>query len=301
MFMFLVTRSVPQLVQINNSRLAFHSAVESHLRMTRLSTEAATSQDVASGDLPFTGMQNGIVFEDVGFKYAGDGSDIPALTGVSLAIARGQMVALVGRSGAGKSTLVDLIPRFYDPTEGRILIDGRSIAEYELTSLRRRIGFVMQDPVFFHDTIRANIEIGLDAPLDERGLSDCLVKSHAAEFVNRLPRGADSKIGERGLQLSAGQRQRLAIARALAQDPDILILDEPTSALDSVSEAAIQASLEGLRGNITIVVIAHRLATIRNADVIVVLEGGRVVDVGTHASLRREGGTYERLVALQTI
>jgi ABC-type multidrug transport system fused ATPase/permease subunit len=301
MFMFLVTRSVPQLVQINNSRLAFYSALDSHLNMTRLSEEAAASRDVASGNAPFVGIRKKITFEDVGFNYSGDQADIPALANVSLSIERGQMVALVGPSGAGKSTLVDLIPRFYDPSTGRILIDGRPIGEYELSSLRRRIGFVMQDPVFFHDSIRANIEIGLEAPLDERKLRNCLAKSHAAEFVDRLRDGVETKIGERGLQLSAGQRQRLAIARALAQDPDILILDEPTSALDSVSESAIQASLEDLRGEITIVVIAHRLATIRNADLIVVLEGGRVADIGTHATLRSEGGTYERLVELQTI
>jgi ABC-type multidrug transport system fused ATPase/permease subunit len=237
----------------------------------------------------------------VSFDYTRDGVEVPALRNVTLRIPKGQTVALVGPSGAGKSTLVDLIPRLYDPTSGRIMIDGLPIADYETTSLRRRIGFVTQDPIFFHDTVRANIEIGLESPLSDAKLQDCLIKSHSAEFVEAMGNGADTVIGERGLQLSGGQRQRLAIARALAQDPDILILDEPTSSLDSLSEAEIQASLEGLRGEMTVVVIAHRLTTIRNADLIFVLERGRIVDTGTHASLQRDSGTYERLVAMQTV
>jgi ABC-type multidrug transport system fused ATPase/permease subunit len=299
MFMLVVTRTVPNLVQINNTRLNLYSALESHARMKRLGAEAAASRDVTSGDIPFQGLRSQIAFEDVHFSYTRDDQAVPALQGVSMAIPKGQTVALVGPSGAGKSTLVDLIARFYDPTQGRILVDDLPIEDYEITSLRRRIGFLTQDPIFFNDTIRANIEIGLDQPLSDAKLRDCLVKSQSAEFVDRLPYGVDSVIGERGLRLSGGQRQRLAIARALAQDPDVLLLDEPTSALDSISEAKIQKSLEALHGTISIVIIAHRLTTIRNADFIVVLDDGRIVDTGTHASLMGNQGPYRTLVEMQ--
>jgi len=180
-------------------------------------------------------------------------------------------------------------------------MNGHPIRAYDVKSLRRSIGFVTQETVLFHDTIRANIEIGLDAPLDDAALKDVLEMSHAATFVNRLPDGVDTVIGERGMEISGGQRQRLAFARALAQKPNILILDEPTSSLDSESEAEIQASLADLRGMLTLIIVAHRLATIRNANQIVVLDDGQLVGCGSHDDLFGRPGLYRSLVELQRL
>jgi ABC-type multidrug transport system fused ATPase/permease subunit len=262
---------------------------------------AAAITDVRSGWRPFVALKGAIEFRNVSFSHNRDTVPVPALRNVSFTIRKGKSVALVGASGAGKSTLVDLIPRIYEPSSGAILIDGEPLESYEIVSLRQRIAFVTQESVLFHDTVRANIEFGLDAPLGDAELRDCLVKSHCAEFVDRLPAGVDTIIGERGMQISGGQRQRLALARALAQKPEILILDEPTSALDSISEAAIQASLKSFHGEMTMLIVAHRLATIRDADLIVVLDEGEVVDMGTHDKLIDDRGPYRALVEMQLL
>ena len=301
MFLFLIARATPLLIQINTSRLLIHSSVESHLRIDRMREAAAATPEVDTGTKPFRKLKDGISFHHVSFSYSRDNVLVPALHDVSFTIPKGSTVALVGPSGAGKSTLVDLIPRFYEPSGGMILIDGQPIESYDVLSLRRRTAFVTQESVLFHDTIRGNIEMGLDAPLSDAKLRACLECSHCAEFVDRLPRGVETAIGERGMQISGGQRQRLVLARALAQDPEILILDEPTSALDSISEAEIQASLENLRGRITMIIIVHRLATIRNADSIVVLEDGEIVGMGTHDTLIDDHGPYRTLVELQRL
>jgi ABC-type multidrug transport system fused ATPase/permease subunit len=298
MFLFLTTRAVPQLIQINTLRLNFNGGIESHYRASRLAIEADAAQDVPTGGRPLLRF-NEIVFENVSFSYWRDGIEIPALLDIDVALSKGQMIALVGASGAGKSTFADLVARFYDPTSGRILIDGCPATEFDVRSLRRKIGFVTQDNVFFNNTIRANIEAGLGRRLSDEKLKWCLEMSHAQEFIEQLPKGVETLVGERGQQLSGGQRQRLALARALAQEPEILILDEPTSALDSLSEQAIQNSLERLRSKLTILVIAHRLSTIRNADVIVVLSEGRIIGCGTHDSLYQRDGAYKDMVELQ--
>jgi subfamily B ATP-binding cassette protein MsbA len=301
MFMLLIARATPLLIQINTSRLAIHGSIESHLRIDRMSAAAAAVPEAKSGNKPFTGMTSGIEFDRVSFSYDRDDVKIPALRGVSFVAAKGKTLALVGPSGAGKSTLVDLIPRFHEPQSGAVKIDGDPIESFELSSLRQRIAFVTQETVLFHASIRGNIEIGLAEPLSDAKLRECLEKSHCTEFVDRLPQGVETEIGERGMQLSGGQRQRLALARALAQDSEVLVLDEPTSALDSISEAAIQASLDALRGQMTVIVIAHRLATIRHADLIVVLDEGKVVGRGTHESLMANTGTYRDLVDMQRL
>jgi subfamily B ATP-binding cassette protein MsbA len=234
-------------------------------------------------------------FEAVEFAYR---DDVPVLRGVSFEVARGEVVALVGSSGAGKSTLMDLVPRFHDPTAGRVRIDGNDLRDLTLDSLRGQLGIVTQETILFHDTVRSNIAYGrTDASDgDVRAAAEA---AHAHAFVSRLPEGYDTVIGERGAKLSGGERQRIAIARALLRNPPILLLDEATSALDAESERLVQEALERLMRDRTVLVIAHRLSTVQHADRIVVLEQGRVVESGRHAELLERGGVYRRLHDLQ--
>jgi subfamily B ATP-binding cassette protein MsbA len=246
------------------------------------------------GATPLPSFREAIRFEGVGFAYDGT----PVLSDVDLTLRRGEVVALVGRSGSGKSTLASLLPRFYDPTAGRITIDGLDLREVTLHSLRGQIGLVTQETVLFDDTVRANIAYGrADVPLER--VIEAATAAHADGFIRLLPEGYDTRLGERGTRLSMGQRQRLAIARALLKDPPILVLDEATSALDAESEASVQEALETLMVGRTSLVIAHRLATVRRADRIVVLEAGRIVEMGRHADLLTRGGLYARLHELQ--
>jgi len=213
-------------------------------------------------------------------------------------VKKGEVLAIVGSSGAGKSTLVHLIPRFFDVTGGRILIDGHDVREVTLASLRRQIGIVTQDTILFNDTVRNNIAYG-QPHVSDKAVIGAAQAVLAHDFIQRLPEGYDSIIGERGLTLSGGERQRLAIARALLKNAPILILDEATSALDSESEALVQSALQNLMVGRTVFVIAHRLSTVRRADRIVVLENGQIADIGTHEDLLTRLGTYRRLYDLQ--
>jgi subfamily B ATP-binding cassette protein MsbA len=223
-----------------------------------------------------------IVFDRVDFRYHGDGDYI--LKDISLRVPAGTMVAVVGSSGAGKTTLVDLLPRFYDPQNGAIRIDGADLRDVSLASLRAQIGVVSQHTILFNDTVRANIAYGMpDAPLAK--VEAAARQANADGFISRLREGYDTVVGEQGLKLSGGERQRLAIARALLKDAPILILDEATSALDSESESVVQEALDALMRGRTTFVIAHRLSTVRNADMIVVVEEGRIVEKGSHEEL----------------
>ena len=237
-----------------------------------------------------------VTFDDVTFYY--ESQTVPALNDINLTIRAGEMVALVGSSGSGKTTLVNLVPRFYEPTTGRILIDGVDIQSYTLRSLRSQIGMVSQDVVLFDDSIRNNIAFGReDASEDDIIRAARLAYAH--DFVERFPQGYQTIVGEKGVKLSGGERQRLAIARAILRDPPLLILDEATSALDTESERVVQLALANLMKNRTTVVIAHRLSTIQQADRIMVLARGSIVEVGTHDELLRRGGQYQRLHAMQ--
>jgi subfamily B ATP-binding cassette protein MsbA len=204
----------------------------------------------------------------------------------------------VGSSGAGKTTLVNLIPRFYDPTEGAILIDGVDLREIRLAALRRQIGIVSQETLLFDDTVRNNIAYGKDE-VNEDAITDAAKAAYAHEFIMRLPNGYATLIGENGVKLSGGERQRLAIARALLRNPPILILDEATSSLDTESERMVQMALANLMKGRTTFVIAHRLSTVQRADRIVVLAGGRLVEIGRHDDLLARGGIYQRLYQMQ--
>ena len=220
------------------------------------------------------------------------------LRDINLEVRRGEVLAIVGTSGAGKSTLVHLIPRFFDVTEGRLLIDGQDIRDVTLASLRAQIGIVTQDTVLFNDTVRNNIAYG-QPNVPQKEVEAAARAALAHDFILALPASYDTVIGERGVRLSGGERQRLAIARALLKNAPVLILDEATSALDSESESLVQSALHNLMTGRTVFVIAHRLSTVRRADRIVVIENGTIADVGAHEELMRNLGTYRRLYDLQ--
>ena len=237
-------------------------------------------------------------FEHVSFTYGSEGEDARVLHDISLEVRRGEVAAIVGSSGSGKSTLVHLIPRFFDATEGRLLIDGHDVRDVTLASLREQVGIVTQETVLFNDTVRNNIAYGQPhVALKEVEAAARAALAH--DFIRALPAGYDEVIGERGVRLSGGERQRIAIARAILKNAPILILDEATSALDSESEALVQSALHNLMSGRTVFVIAHRLSTVRRADRIVVIENGAIADIGAHEDLMTKLGTYRRLYELQ--
>lgn len=245
-----------------------------------------------------------IEFREVSFQYAN--AERGALEQIQLSIPKGKMVALVGASGAGKSTMADLLPRFYDPSQGQILLDGKDIRSLRIHDLRNLMGIVSQEAILFNDTVRNNILFSSASAFKDDTEGDAAVvaaarAANAHEFIIQLPDGYNTNIGDRGSKLSGGQRQRLTIARALLKNPPILILDEATSALDSESEKLVQAALEKLLENRTALVIAHRLSTVQHANEIIVLDAGRIVERGTHVSLMQGGKVYRRLVELQAL
>ncbi len=243
---------------------------------------------------PVPALPQRLAFEGVGFSYD---PKHQVLRGITLEVNRGETVALVGGSGGGKTTLVNLVPRFFDPTSGRITLDGTDLREFDVRALRQMIGFVNQETLLFMDTVHDNIAYGKSS--NREAVVAAAKKAHAHEFISRLSKGYDTPLAETGSSLSGGQRQRMAIARALLQDPPILILDEATSALDTESERAVQDALEALMQDRTTLVIAHRLSTIQKATRIVVLKHGHVAETGTHAELLALGGEYARLHAMQ--
>ena len=284
-FFFLLFRLVPVIQDINGARASLASlqgAVDNIKELLRTDNK----QYFQNGDMEFVGLKRSIELVSVDFAY--DASNW-VLNNVTLTIEQGQMTALVGASGAGKTTLADLIPRFYDPTHGKVLIDGVDLRHLEIDSLRRKLAVVSQDTFIFNTSVRNNIAYGTERA-SQVEIEEAARQANALEFIQQMPEGFDTQLGDRGMRLSGGQRQRLAIARALLRNPEILILDEATSALDSVSERLIQESLEKLSVGRTVIAIAHRLSTIAKADKVVVLEQGRIVEQGKYQELLERRG-----------
>jgi subfamily B ATP-binding cassette protein MsbA len=284
-FLFVLFKMMPVLRQLDGARVQisnFYGPLNNIKELLRTDNKTY----LKNGKTQFSGLRHAIEFVAVDFGY--DPGEL-VLHNISLTIKQGQMTALVGGSGAGKSTLVDLIPRFYDPTQGQILIDGVDSQELDINSLRRKLAVVSQDTFIFNTSVRNNIAYAIDN-VDEEAIWKAARLANALEFIQELPNGFDTQLGDRGVRLSGGQRQRIAIARALLRDPEILILDEATSALDSVSERLIQDSLEKLSTGRTVIAIAHRLSTIVRADKVVVLDQGRVVEQGGYQELLEQRG-----------
>ena len=293
-FMILVMRLLPPLKQLSQAPTVAQQSLAAAERLFEILDEPTEAQHDA-GTRDVRELRVAIAFERVSFAYGTE----PVLDHIDLVANRGDVVALVGASGAGKSTLVDLIPRFIEPTTGRITLDGADTREITLGSLRALTGIVSQDTVLFNDTVRANIAYGASGRYTQAQVEAAARAANAHGFIAELAQGYDTVLGERGTRLSGGQRQRIAIARALLTDPPILILDEATSALDTESERLVQEAIDRLLTGRTVFVIAHRLSTIAHATQILVLDRGRVVERGTHADLIARGGTYARLHAMQ--
>ena len=294
-YLLVLLRVLPLISQLNTIRSNFASTAASvDIINEFLSLDDKPFMD--KGKLPYIKLEEGVSFNSLCFAYPSHEKLV--LKDVNLYLPRGTTLALVGGSGAGKSTLADLLPRFYDPIAGSITIDGTDLREFDVISLRKRMGIVSQDTFLFNDSVQNNIAYGR-AEATEDEILTAAKRANAYEFISKLPQGFDTLIGDRGVMLSGGQRQRLAIARALLQNPEILILDEATSALDTVSERLVQAALDDLSRDRTTLIIAHRLSTVQKANQIAVLDQGQVVEVGTHEELLQKGGYYSRLYSMQ--
>ncbi len=310
--LFVLTRLNSKVKEFNSGRQVISQNMSGLVLVRDMAEDARHSNRIRGGALEFTGIEREIVLDGVSFEYPdepGQSSDVPSeavessgeaesdarvLRDISLTIPAGSFLALVGRSGGGKSTLVELLTRLREPTSGTITYDGHDIAEYDLGSLRRGIGYLTQSAMLFNESVRENLVYGLEyEPSDEQILR--ALEAAYASFVYELPQGLETRIGDQGVRLSGGERQRIALARVLLEDSSLLILDEPTSALDSASESCIQQALARLHGRRTIIVIAHRLATVIEADQIAVIDGGRIAELGTHEELLAAGGAYREL------
>ncbi len=294
-FLFAIFQLMPPIKELSGVNNRIQEATAAGKRVFEILDTEPGIRD-AQTPLRLNAFESSIEFRNVSFHYVeGD----PVLREISLTIKKGEVVAVVGPSGAGKSTLVDLVPRFYDPTGGSITIDGLELRDVELKSLREKIGIVTQETILFNDTVRNNIAYGLeDCPIER--IAEAAKAANAHGFISEMPDGYASLIGERGVKISGGERQRLALARAILKNPPILILDEATSSLDTESEILVQEAIERLMAGRTSIVIAHRLSTVQHADRIVVIEGGKIVETGRHTDLlKKRGGLYKKLFDLQ--
>lgn len=308
LLLFILNRLNAKVKEFNAGQQTISMNVAGLLLVKETDDDATASNTIRRGAVPFRGLRSELVMSDVKFDYPDSSAsgDAPAasgkavLKGVSITVPAGSFTALVGRSGAGKSTLVELLPRLRDVTAGSITYDGVGIKDFELGTLRKGIGYLTQNAMLFNDTVRENLIYGLDVEPSEEQIRDAVTRAYAT-FVYDLPQGLETRLGDRGVRFSGGEQQRIALARVLLEDCSLLILDEPTSALDSESEAYIQRALHKLHGEKTIIVIAHRLATVIEADQLLVMEDGLIVERGTHAQLVAQAGAYQRLFESQLL
>ena len=294
--LFILYRLAPRVSGLNAKRQGLAAAVAS-LQAVKTTIDDPATPKIIGGETPFVGLANRIEIKDVVFSYNGDSE---VLRRASFVVEKGKMTAIAGTSGAGKSTLIELILRYYDPVEGAVYVDGTDLRDLDLTSWRNSIGIVSQDVFLFNDTVLNNIALGR-ANVTRDAVVDAASRAYANDFIEQLPHGYETQIGDRGWNLSGGQRQRLALARAILKNPEILILDEATSSLDSGSESMIHNYVESIRCTSTIIIVAHRMSTIKDADKIVVLEDGRIIEEGDWDSLGQETGPLANLYRLQTI
>lgn len=295
LFIFILIRLTDPLRNLNSQRHVLAGQIASLEKVDHILGELKQAKTIKDGDVPFSGFEKAITIDRINFAYI---QNIPTLTDISFTIKKNEMVAIVGASGSGKSTLVDLIIRLMDQDSGQIQVDNTNINEFTLDSYHKKIGFVSQESFIFHDTILHNICYGSDSVSMENAVAAAKI-ANAHDFISTLPEKYNTVVGEKGAKLSGGEKQRLALARALYKNPDILILDEATSALDSESERIIQESIAQIKNKYTIIAIAHRLSTIENADTIIVIDKGRVAETGTHASLLQKRGLYNKYCNLQ--
>ena len=308
LLLFVLNRMNAKVKEFNAGRQAISQNMAGLLLVQELTLDAAASNTIARGTVPFGKLERELVLTDVTFEYpdvqAADGALVSAgtsvLRGISVTIPAGSFTAVVGRSGTGKSTLVELLPRLRDATSGSITYDGADIKAFDVGTLRRGIGYLTQDAMLFNDTVRENLVYGLGFEPSDAQIRHALEGAHAG-FVYDLPKGLDTMLGDRGVRFSGGEQQRIALARVLLEDTSIIVLDEPTSALDSESERYIQDALAKLHGHKTVIVIAHRLATVMQADQLLVIEDGRIVERGTHADLVARAGAYQQLFQSQLL
>lgn len=308
LLLFVLNRLNAKVKEFNAGRQAISQNMAGLLLVKEMTRDAEHSNTIRRGSVRFTGLEREIVFDDVCFDYpdalALNGTVQTAgkavLNGVSLTIPAGSLTALVGRSGGGKSTLVELIPRLRDVTGGHIMVDGIAITEFDVGTLRKGIGYLTQSAMLFNDSVRENLIYGLDFEPTEEQIRSALEGAYAT-FVYDLPHGLETRLGDQGVRFSGGERQRIGLARVLLEDASVLILDEPTSALDSESEGYIQKALAKMHGSKTIIVIAHRLATVIQSDQLLVIDEGRIVERGTHADLMAKGDAYQKLFESQLL
>ncbi len=307
LLLFILNRLNAKVKEFNTGRQMISTKMSGLLLVRDTSARAAEANTIRRGPIAFTGLLDRIVLRDVSFEYAdreapeGDGgTPAPVLRGVSLEVPAGSFTALVGRSGGGKSTLVELIPRLREATGGSITIDGTDIRQFDVGTLRKGIGYLTQDAMLFNESVRDNLTYGLGTEPTDAQLRAALEQAYAT-FVYDLPAGLDTVLGDRGVRFSGGERQRIALARVLLEDTSVLILDEPTSALDSESESYIQKALAQLHGKKTIITVAHRLATVIQADQLIVIDEGRVIERGTHEELIAREGAYHKLFESQLL
>lgn len=294
-FIFTLIRLTDPLRQINAKRHELGGQLASLEKIDLTLNEAKARQTIQSGDLPFTTVADRIKLNHVNFSYT---ESSPIIRDVSLVVKKNEMVALVGASGGGKSTLVDLIIRLIEPGSGEICIDGTNIRNFDIHQYHQKIGFVSQDSYIFNDTILNNICYGSTIVSPEKAIAAAKT-ANAHDFILQLPDGYQTELGERGVKISGGQKQRISLARAIYKEPELLILDEATSALDSEAEKIIQQSILAIKNKYTIIVIAHRLSTVENADKILVVENGRITETGTHTELIAADGTYTKYYNIQ--